>query len=306
MKKFLIKTLAIGSLALLIILLLLVFVPKDEDSYLMAYNKKCHLLDSIPSPRIIFVGGSNLCFGLDSRRIQDSLQMNVINYGLHAGIGLKFMIDDIEAYMGEGDVVVIAPEYQQFYDCMYGEAMTISPLMACSKWEKISMLNGRQMMQVLQGVPYVVRENVRNILPKTKSPDYVYRLSGINEYGDETNHWSLPNRQIPPTKPIKKRFDEDFARYFIAKVESLEQKGSVLIIPPVIRSNSYQVFRKQAEQVNLFLQENNHPFYVPTIHHVLPDSCAYDTMYHMNKDGVDVFTSYVIEELKKFLQGDRK
>lgn len=67
----------------------------EQDGYLQAYNKKCQLLEDTPSPRIIFVGGSNLAFGLDSQRIKDSLNINVINYGLHAGIGLKYMIDDI-------------------------------------------------------------------------------------------------------------------------------------------------------------------------------------------------------------------
>ena len=63
----------------------------EQDGYLQAYNKKCQLLEDTPSPRIIFVGGSNLAFGLDSQRIKDSLNINVINYGLHAGIGLKYM-----------------------------------------------------------------------------------------------------------------------------------------------------------------------------------------------------------------------
>ena len=73
----------------------------EQDGYLQAYNKKCQLLEDAPAPRIIFVGGSNLAFGLDSQRIKDSLNINVINYGLHAGIGLKYMIDDISTYAKE-------------------------------------------------------------------------------------------------------------------------------------------------------------------------------------------------------------
>ena len=38
----------------------------EQDGYLQAYNKKCQLLEDTPSPRIIFVGGSNLAFGFDS------------------------------------------------------------------------------------------------------------------------------------------------------------------------------------------------------------------------------------------------
>lgn len=89
-------------------------------------------------PRIIFVGGSNLAFGLDSQRIKDSLNINVINYGLHAGIGLKYMVDDISTYARKGDIIVFAPEYSHFYSGLaYGESITIAPLWRSHIGEKL-------------------------------------------------------------------------------------------------------------------------------------------------------------------------
>ena len=115
----------------------------EQDGYLQAYNKKCQLLEDTPSPRIIFVGGSNLAFGLDSQRIKDSLNINVINYGLHAGIGLKYMIDDISTYARKGDIIVFAPEYEHFYTIAYGESVTLTPLMAPTGYKAMDNSNSR-------------------------------------------------------------------------------------------------------------------------------------------------------------------
>lgn len=108
MKKFINNILLIAGI-LITLILAITMLPMEQDGYLQAYNKKCQLLEDTPSPRIIFVGGSNLAFGLDSQRIKDSLNINVINYGLHAGIGLKYMIDDISTYARKGDIIVFAP-----------------------------------------------------------------------------------------------------------------------------------------------------------------------------------------------------
>lgn len=79
MKTFLFRVLLLGVLSGVLSGVVMKLIPV-KDSYLLAYNKKCELLEKTESPRIIFVGGSNLCFGLDSKRIADSLHVNVVNY----------------------------------------------------------------------------------------------------------------------------------------------------------------------------------------------------------------------------------
>jgi hypothetical protein len=98
MKKF-IKQLLIVSLLLVTLLAGSLFLIPDytaRESALAVLPNKHRMLRETSSPRIIFLGGSNLCFGLDSRRIADTFDMPVVNLGLHAGIGLKFMMEDLK------------------------------------------------------------------------------------------------------------------------------------------------------------------------------------------------------------------
>ena len=61
---------------LLVFVLLMLLLPPSQrfkNSLLFAQKDKINHLRSTPSPRIIFIGGSNLSFSLDSKKMKDSL-----------------------------------------------------------------------------------------------------------------------------------------------------------------------------------------------------------------------------------------
>lgn len=117
MKKFFLKIFVL-LIILLFIVTICVMMPPSEMSknyLLFAQREKNNLLANTPGQRIIFVGGSNLSFGLNSRIVKDSLHLNPVNAALHAGVGLTYMLSNIVDYIRENDIVVLSPEYQQFY-----------------------------------------------------------------------------------------------------------------------------------------------------------------------------------------------
>ena len=125
MKKFLINCMMFGVPVVAVVILCYLFAPVNPNNYLAEINHKLHLLDSVEGRRMIFVGGSNVAFGVDSHAIADSLGMKVINTGLHAGLGLKYQLESVVGNLKEGDVLVIMPEYEQFYDCFWGVGETL-------------------------------------------------------------------------------------------------------------------------------------------------------------------------------------
>lgn len=298
MKTFIIRTIILGGIVVSILLGIVLFAPIQPNDYLQAYNLKCKLLNETESPRIIFVGGSNLAFGLDSQRIKDSLGINVINYGLHAGIGLKFMLDDVATYTRKDDILVIAPEYDHFYTIQYGESATIAPIQAIAGWKKLHLLNFTQIKNVLLGLPRII-EYIR---PKNYD-ERSYTLSGFNEFGDEVKHWNLESINIAKPGISNRPFDYSFGEYFIEKIEFLkkEKQCEVLIIPPVCRKSAFDAMTNEWEKIRSFLNDKGHPFLVSPECHALPDKYTYDTDYHMNYEGVQIYTSSIIEILKAYI-----
>lgn len=292
MKTFLRKICLYGGIIGLFLGILSVTVSIPADNYLQAYKAKCTLLKNVASPRIIFVGGSNLAFGLDSRRIKDSLHVNVINYGLHAGIGLKYMLDDVDDYLRDGDIIVLSPEYQHFFGGAYGGPSTITPLLYLSDWKNVGKLDFRQWKNVLAGIPKIFQ-----LLTVTTKTERSYCASGFNELGDEVKHWNLSSIPIPPVDGLG-NLDRSFLTYFVAKVGTWRKRCTVVITPPVYMQREYEKNKQKIADLQRYLDEHECPFEIAPEQHVMPDEYAYDTMYHMNKRGVDEFTTRLIRELR--------
>ena len=82
-KKLILKLLGLTIAIVLSGLLIGQFhTDQRDDSYLAAILEKDRLIRNTPSPKIILVGGSNLAFGIDSKAIEDSLGLHVVNMGL--------------------------------------------------------------------------------------------------------------------------------------------------------------------------------------------------------------------------------
>lgn len=88
-------------------------MPQARHSYDAMYHK-VDMLDTIPAPRIIVIGGSSVAFGQNSKVMEELCGIPVINLGTHAGIGLHFMMQQAREKIRTGDIVLLAPEYAQF------------------------------------------------------------------------------------------------------------------------------------------------------------------------------------------------
>jgi hypothetical protein len=78
----------------------------------------------------------------------------------------------------------------------------------------------------------------------------------------------------------------------------LEKGCTVIPTPPACRETFYNGYKGNIEKISNQLSALGRPFNVAPYEHVTPDSCAFDTDYHLNKQGVDIFTSKLITELK--------
>jgi len=88
------------------------FPPSQH--FLAADIDKQSLIQTQAAPRLIFIGGSSMAFGVNSARIAESCGRHPVNMGLHAALGLKYMLAEVQPHLRAGDWVIVAPEYQQF------------------------------------------------------------------------------------------------------------------------------------------------------------------------------------------------
>ncbi len=113
--KFFIRILLIAIVPLLLIDGIrradLAFNPSSRNAYMATIADKMHLLDSVPSPRLILMSGSSMAFGVDSDLLSKELEIPVVNASLHFKLGSRFMMDELKATVRKGDIVLITLEY---------------------------------------------------------------------------------------------------------------------------------------------------------------------------------------------------
>lgn len=68
---------------------------------------KVERLQSINEPKIILIGNSNVCFGIDSEKIEEAFGMPVVDMGLHGGLGNAFLENMVKLGVSEGDIVIV-------------------------------------------------------------------------------------------------------------------------------------------------------------------------------------------------------
>ncbi len=111
MRPFVIRTLAFIALQAAIFVAVWRACPRRDDHYAAATRDKRIHLATAASPRVVFVGGSSVSFGFDSR-VFAGTDYTPVNMGHNRSLGLSFMLRQAAAGMNKGDVVVVSPEYE--------------------------------------------------------------------------------------------------------------------------------------------------------------------------------------------------
>jgi len=309
MKKFFIK-LIIFIITFLCLTFILVFsVPKDEKDYLCEYNYKVDLLKETKEPRIIFIGGSSVAFGTDSKRISDSLKLNTINFGMHAGMGIKVPIEDCLQFVRRGDIIVLQFEYENFYKGGDGGVETIADFLYYTDFRR-NLLGIIRPEYFLFSFPHIAIKNLRIIVyyPFTRTwklrslignSNYVYSKSGFNEYGDEIGHYNYPSVPFKKKGKVMRNMpiDKTFINWLSNTINDYEQKGTkVIMLPPVCIKSHFE--RSYSDAIGIALDKIGHPYIYSPKKMVLEDKYSFDTEYHVNKEGVNINTQHIIESLR--------
>jgi hypothetical protein len=306
MKSFLSKIIKFSFLVVIILWIGIVFIPDKsvQSSILGAYPTKHEFLKQTKTKKIILLGGSNLSFGINSKQIEKVLKKPVINMGIHAGVGLEFMINDIKSYISEGDTVILVPEYEHFYtNNFYGEMELISVLFDIEPQSK-KLINREQWYHLIQYLPTYSAKKIKSYIPsilnnKEESLS-IYHKNSFNENGDAYFHWSLRNQNYLPA--IKNTGNEKINKDVIYLILNFKhylknQNATLLIFPPVIDKTSYNNQEIIINKINDELTKNHINFVSEPIKYRYSDTLFFNSYYHLNKMGVDKRTQQLINDL---------
>ncbi len=303
MKKFVIKLVWFSlPVALLFAFgLLLPITPKASQSQLLANKTKDELLLLTDSPRMIFVGGSNLSFGLNSQIIKEELNVNPINTGLNADAGIRYMLENTIQYIRQEDIVILTPEYDFFYQDYSHVSEVLFRIIFDVELSKIRLLN---LQQVLGLIPYIPRYALFKFKPTEyfyHAENSFYTVDSFNEYGDTYKHWGLqPRKQIMPYKSFGEQFNPSVIRHILEfQKRIVGKKAKLYVTYPGFQESSYLSCIEQIEKIASAYKKKGIITLGSPGKYKMPDTMMFNTPYHLNKKGVDFRTRQFINDYKE-------
>ena len=291
-------------LLLIIIGFLVPVTPRASKSLLYAKIQKDSLLKNTDSPRIIFVGGSNLSFGINSQMIKDSLHLNPINTAIHAGIGLEYMMDNTLKYIKKGDIIILAPEYNHFYGRFIYGGEELLRTVADINLSEIFDLKEEQLRNIFK---YLIKYSFSKFKSKFKLTEYfgfkesdIYSVNSFNKYGDVYTHWTMKQQKFSSADTIRSIYNPDAIKLIDSFRIELEKKGAKLFITyPSYQASSYDKSINQIKKIEQELLENNFELLGTPERFRIPDAMMFNSSYHLLKKGVDYRTELLIEDIEK-------
>lgn len=299
-----VKRLVIASiLFLLLAVLCMCFMMKhigSWDEVVLVNAQKRKQVAQIEARKILFVGGSNLAYGIDSHRIEDSLHIQSYNMGLHAGIGLRYMLREARLYLKANDVLVVVPEYNQFTD-YYGSAALANMLIQTGRWSEFSLYDGWDTYSSYFCSKVYVPYFLKLLSGGSKKDMYADNPESYDEKGDYIGHLNQP-RRIVPRLLFAERPSAEIIKEIVKELHLFENDGvKVLFIPPCYAETCYNMSEVNIDETVTKLQEEGRAFDVSPKRYCLADTLFWNTAYHLSAEGRDVRTDLIIADIRKAL-----
>ena len=279
--------------------------PQYDNTFVGALSDKVERLKSVEGEKIVIVGGSSVAFGIDSELIEEKSGMPVVNFGLYAAIGTRAMLELSREHIGEGDIVVVAPEMDPQTLSMYFSADFMLKSMD-SDYSLALGLSSDSRKALLRGLWNHAADKLSASLEEKADPEGVYNSRNFNEKGDIL--WERrenvmpfyydPNNRISLTPEI---VDPEFVDFLNEYTEYCEGVGAKVYFsfPPM----NERALAKGTTEESIYAFED----YLYSVleceivsmasTYIMDAGYFYDTNYHLNETGVTYRTRRLIEDV---------
>lgn len=287
-----------------------------SQHFLASSIDKENLLRTQTSPRLIFVGGSSMAFGVNSARIAEACGRHPVNMGLHAALGLKFMLNEVAPHIRSNDWIIVAPEYQQFVRFSGQTEMLINMLEANpsaaglldrATWTSAFDIGfiqrfGKMVRAVLGRPGRFFRKNTI-----VSSSRLYYRRQGFNANGDVVAHLDTKPKGL---KEREFRFThrDELVYETIAQLNrfgdvAAARGAKVFFSHPPLPREVFDQNRAVIEQLDASIKARlKFPQLDSAEELTYPIEDFFDTWYHLARTGVEKRTLFLAERMAQQIQ----
>ena len=154
-----------------------------EKTFLGEFDNRVEELYATEGEKIVIIGGSSVSFGVDAELLEETLGRPVINFGLYATLGTKAMMDFSLDAIGEGDIVILAPEMNAQTFSLYYNAEAMWQAVD-GRFSLLSHVDGDDLPAMLGGFWRFAASKLTYFLQESDlDPSGIYNAASFDEKG---------------------------------------------------------------------------------------------------------------------------
>ena len=274
-----------------------------EDTFVGALDEKYERLYSIEEEKLVIVGGSSVAFGYDSDILEKYLKMPVVNFGLYAALGTKVMMDLSRNAIGEGDIVLLAPELDAQTLSLYFNAETMWQASEGAP-EMLLRLDADDALAMLGGMwKYTTDKISAHLSGEYPKPDGIYAADSFDAHGDVVYQrdenimkgYYDPNVMLSLAPDI---LSDAFVDYVNEYIEHCERRGATVYFTFCPMNERGMTKDADPEAFEAYLREKIDCTFLGSISdHIFEAGYFYDTNLHLNDAGTIAHTVAVTRSL---------
>lgn len=313
-KNFFIKTLIIFLASIVILPLAITtigghFIAKHIYSKGSAHinywieTKNNHAKDlNTKGNKIVFLSGSNMHYGFNSKYATEKTGLPILNYGVHADFG-TYIFEKVKEILKDGDIVVLPLEFNYYQEDSNNNLP--SPFAEYIISYDKNYFNHLSIMQKMNLIFFMTQYYLSH--PQTihekilVTDDYKTQL---NDFGDFIGNIETTENYANIAKPsyitenIPKKYN-NFALYKFIQYCKQHDIAVYATLPNIYHSKEYSADEMKAfENIKNFYTEQD-VFFIGDISagSLYDKNLFYDTNYHTNQKGTKLRTDWFIENI---------
>lgn len=274
--------------------------------------------DTTAGPRLILLGGSSGLYGISMEQVARELDVPAVNYAVHAGVLLDYILQRVQSHLRLGDIILFVPEYEYYHDRKETDLHVNFVLGNDPSYLRRIPIT-TSLRYFLGARADTLMNSVRRLIPSERvafERSLSFSRERLNAHGDfvindvanrvEAEERAVNSATALPSLSIPLTVNEKAWGQIEAFVNDCTGRGVTVIamFPPTIDFPDYHT--PEARERMRDLVANWESLGVPVIgapqDSMYPASKFYNTIYHLNSDGAAENTRKLIEQLRPYLQ----
>lgn len=134
--------------------------------------------------KVLYASGSSGFYGVRCKELSQMIRRPAVNFGLHGGLGLRYLMDRALAASSAGDVIVIGPEWETYSGPRFGEYACDYILARRPAYLKTLPWPAAVQLIIATGPERIFGGVTSAVWNRTRADDPLDQLPSLNDHGD--------------------------------------------------------------------------------------------------------------------------